>query len=187
LKKANGVNPLDLKYRTPETDAIRQKIAEASAAAELKKQEVLRYFGGDEFKMESGLRTGEGMADLLMGRHPAAASFEDVTDLKNAGVPGMKNDSYSTGRTAHNYAIWDRDLINQMRVRAIDGEFVPINPTTLVQQVEQPTFRAAAGDSPLVSTMNPMRPQAVPSVLKPLAAGAAYNALARQNQYGGIL
>jgi hypothetical protein len=82
---------------------------------------------------------------------------------------------------------WDPELIKQMQVRMIDGEIVPINPTTLVQQVEQPTFRAAAGDSPLVSTMNPMRPQAVPSVLRPLAAGAAYNALARQNQYGGIM
>lgn len=154
-------------------------------------EDLVRRTGMSEYTVRRLLEhgrdiSGENIADVLMGNTPSSATLADTAGLREAGVPGMKNLSHATPGS-YNYAIWDQDLINQMRIRAIDGERVPINPTTLVQQVEQPTFRAAAGDSPLVSTMNPMRPQAVPSVLKPLAAGAAYNALARQNQYGGIM
>jgi hypothetical protein len=127
--------------------------------------------------------TTQGSAEQMLGVDPRLAGIED---LQATGYPGAMTPSSIKG-FAGDRVLWDQDLIDQMRIRAIDGERVPINPTTLVQQVEQPAFRASAGDSPLVSTMNPMRPQAVPGVLRPLTAGAAYNALARQNQYGGIL
>jgi hypothetical protein len=96
----------------------------------------------------------------------------------------MKNLAASTGRNSYNYAIWDQNLLNQMRVRAINGQRVPINPTTLVEQVQQPVARAA--DSPLMSTMNPMQLQAEPSSFPAAAAGAVYNALQTFNRHGGL-
>jgi hypothetical protein len=128
--------------------------------------------------------TGENMADLLMGGRPADATLADTAGLKAAGVPGMKNLAGSTGRSTYNYAIWDQDLLNQMRVRMIDGQRVPINPTTMSQQVEQRLSQAA--DSQLTSTMNPMALQAEPGIAAPAVAGAVYNALQAVNRYGGI-
>jgi hypothetical protein len=128
--------------------------------------------------------TGENMADLLMGGRPADATLADTAGLKAAGVPGMKNLAGSTGRSTYNYAIWDQDLLNSMRVRMIDGQRVPINPTTMSQQVEQRLPQAA--DSQLTSTMNPMALQAEPGIAAPAVAGAVYNALQAVNRYGGI-
>jgi len=181
-----GARPSDWGFTNDELKNLREQYRKVNDEAERLTVEMRDRFGFRTGMLRDGNATGSMVADLLMGNTPSYATLAETAGLREAGVPGMKNLSNATPGS-YNYAIWDQDLINQMRIRAIDGERVPINPTTLVQQVEQPTFRAAAGDSPLVSTMNPMRPQAVPSVLRPLAAGAAYNALARQNQYGGIL
>lgn len=186
LKRDAGVDPLDLKFQSEEADALRQMIAEASTAAERKKQEILPYFGGDEYRMETGLYDGEDMADLLMGKHPARAKFEDVTGLLEAGVPGMKNLATSTGKSAYNYAIWDKDLWNQMRVRAINEQEVPINPMFGPVKAEQRVIPQIA-DSPLTEVINPMSPQPLPGLAKPAMQGAAYQALARFNSYGGSL
>jgi hypothetical protein len=181
-----GARPGDWGFTNDELKSLREQYQKVNDEAERLTVKIRGRYGYQAGMLRDGGATGRMVADLLMGNTPSSATLAETAGLREAGVPGMKNLSHATPGS-YNYAIWDQDLINQMRIRAIDGERVPINPTTLVQQVEQPTFRAAAGDSPLVSTMNPMRPQAVPSVLRPLAAGAAYNALARQNQYGGIM
>jgi len=104
--------------------------------------------------------------------------------LAEEGVPGMTNMA-QIDKDARNYAIWDTNLIDQMRVRGIDGQRVPINPTTLVQQLRQQVPRAA--DSPLTSTTNPMRQmERVPSVLNPAVGMMLQNATARYHGPGGI-
>jgi len=130
---------------------------------------------------------GEDMADWMMGNRPADATLADTAGLRAAGVPGMKNLAGSTNRTTYNYAIWDQDLLNSMRVREIDGVRVPINPTTLIQQQAVPARRGIA-DENLLDLTNPMREKMeVPNALKPVVAGAVFNLLARQNNYGGAL
>lgn len=129
---------------------------------------------------------GEAIVELLLGAKPSEASLADTIRMRDAGVPGVKNLANSTGGSTYNYAIWDQGLLNKMRVRMIDGQRVPINPTTLVQQVAQPLPRAA--DPSLIQSMNPMRPlQQLPGMAAPVAASAVYNILARQNNYGGVM
>jgi hypothetical protein len=127
---------------------------------------------------------GETAVELLLGAKPSEASLADTVRMREAGIPGVKNLANSTGQSSYNYAIWDQDLLNKMRIRMIDGQRVPINPTTLVEQVQQPIARAA--DSPLVSTMNPMQLQPEPSPFPAAVAGAVYNALQAFNDRGGI-
>lgn len=130
---------------------------------------------------------GETIADLLMGSQPSEATLADTAGMRAAGVPGVKNLAGSTGGQSYNYAIWDQDLLNSMRVREIDGVRVPINPTTLIQQQAVPVRRGIA-DSVLEIAANPMREKMeVPNALKPVVAGAVFNLLARQNNYGGAL
>jgi len=128
---------------------------------------------------------GEAAVELLLGAKPSDASLADTVRMREAGIPGVKNLANSTGQSTYNYAIWDQGLLNQMRIRMIDGQRVPINPTTLVQQIAQPLPRAA--DPTLVSTSNPMRQmERVPSALAPAAGMAVQNILARQQGPGGI-
>lgn len=129
---------------------------------------------------------GEAIVELLLGARPSEAALADTIPMRNAGVPGVKNLAGSTGQSTYNYAIWDQDLLNQMRIRMIDGQRVPINPTTLVQRIAQPVPQAA--DSALIQSMNPMRPlQQLPGLAAPVATTALYNILARQNNYGGVM
>lgn len=127
---------------------------------------------------------GEAAVELLLGAKPSEASLADTVRMRDAGIPGVKNLANSTGRSTYNYAIWDQNLLNKMRVRMIDGVRQPINPTTLVEQVQQPVARAA--DSPLTSTMNPMQLQPETSPFPAAVAGAVYNALQAFNGRGGI-
>jgi hypothetical protein len=120
-----------------------------------------------------------------MGNRPADATLADTAGLKAAGVPGMKNLAGSTRGQTYNYAIWDQDLLNQMRVREIDGQRMPINPTTMVEQQAVPARRGIAEDD-LLDMTNPMREKMeVPNAMKPIVAGAVFHLLARQNNYGG--
>lgn len=129
--------------------------------------------------------TGESLAEIAMGVHPSYAGFDQVSTLKKAGVPGTKNRASSTGRRSHNYALWDQDLLKQMRVRAINGQRVPINPTTLVQRIEQPLQRAGVADTPLMSNMNPMNLQTPPSAVNPVALALLQNLLSRNDNWIG--
>lgn len=129
---------------------------------------------------------GHQVAEDLLGARPASAYMRHTEPLTAAGISGTKNLAASTGRNTYNYAIWDQDLLNQMRIRAIDGQRVPINPTTLVQQVTQPLPQVA--DPTLMRSMNPMRPlQQLPGLAAPAAKSAVYNVFARQNNYGGVM
>ena len=130
--------------------------------------------------------TGEEITRVLLRGEPRTASLDNAESVSKLGISGTKNLAASTGRNTYNYAIWDQDLLNQMRIRAIDGERVPINPTTLVQQVAKPLPQAA--DPTLMRSMNPMRPlQQLPGLAAPAATSAVYNVLARQNNYGGVM
>jgi hypothetical protein len=130
--------------------------------------------------------SGEDIADQLMGGLPSEATLADTVGLREAGVPGIKNLANSTGRTSYNYAIWDQELLDQMRVRAIDGQDVPINPMFGPVKAEQRIIPQIA-DSPMTEVINPMAPQPLPGLAKPAMQGAAYQALARFNSYGGSL
>jgi len=189
VKKKYGIKSFT---PTPEDPAelleLRGKLVEANSLVDAKKAEAVKMFGS-EFRFEQasqGISNGEKMADLLMGKHPGFAKFEDVTGLQQAGVPGMKNLATSTGKSAYNYAIWDKDLISQMRVRAIDEQRVPINPMFGPVKAEQRVIPQIA-DSPLTEVINPMSTQPLPGLAKPAMQGAAYQALARFNSYGGSL
>jgi len=189
VKKKYGINSYTPTPNDPaELVALREKLTAANSLVKAKEAEAVTMFGS-EYRFEQasqGISNGEKMADLLMGQHPAYAGFEDVTGLKEAGVPGMKNLAGSTGKASYNYAIWDQDLINQMRVRAIDGQEVPINPMFGPVKAEQRVIPQIA-DSPLTEVINPMSPQPLPGLAKPAMQGAAYQALARFNSYGGSL
>jgi hypothetical protein len=177
-------NPMDI-FRA---DTLYQQIDELATQIEQKRQylfdknvpgELLWTKYPDDVKP-----TGESIVDSLLGGRPADATLADTVGMREAGIPGVKNLAGSTGRTSYNYAIWDQDLLNSMRVREIDGQRVPINPTTMSQQVEQRLPQAV--DSQLTSTMNPMALQAEPGIAAPAVAGAVYNALQAVNRYGGI-
>jgi len=128
---------------------------------------------------------GEAAADALMGNHPSDASLADAAGLRERGVPGMKNDS-SISPGTKNYVTWDPELIKQFRIRKIDGQEVPINPMFgPVQQPQRVIPQAAEPD--FISVINPMAPQPLPGLAKPAMQGAAYQALARFNSYGGSL
>ena len=128
---------------------------------------------------------GEGLADLLMGKHPSEANLADAAGLRSAGVPGMKNDSHISPGTK-NYVTWDPELIKQFRIRKINGEEVPINPMFgPVQQAQRVIPQIAEPD--WIKVSNPMNLQDMPGLAKPAMQGAAYQALARFNSYGGGL
>ena len=128
---------------------------------------------------------GQDMFELLAGSEPSSTKLAAAAPLAQAGIPGMSNPA-AIVEGARNYAVWDTNLINQMRVRGIDGQRVPINPTTLVQQAPVQVRRAEA-PLQLTPTSNPMRQmERVPSALAPAATMAVQNILARQRGPGGI-
>jgi len=130
---------------------------------------------------------GEAAVELLLGAKPSEASLADTVRMREAGIPGVKNLANSTGQSTYNYAIWDQGLLDQMRIRMIDGQRVPINPTTLIQQAPVQVRRADAPVNQFTSTSNPMRQmERVPSALAPAAGMAVQNILARQQGPGGI-
>lgn len=186
-KKRYGLNPMTpVAPSSPqELKDLLKRITEATSAADDAMASVAGRAGLLSLpgtKLEN--LSGSNLADIVMGDSPAYATLGDTAGLRAAGVPGMKNLAGSTGRSTYNYAIWDQDLLNSMRVREIDGQRVPINPTTTVQQVEQRLPQAA--DSLLTSSMNPMALQAEPGYAAPAVAGAVYNALQAVNRHGGI-
>lgn len=176
-------------YDTPEG----MRIQAARSSARHVKADIVRQLAtiiGDSHAAEDILKaaepSGELIAQVLLGGSPRSVPVGNATALPQLGVSGTKNLAASTGRNTYNYAIWDQDLLNKMRIRAIDGERVPINPTTLVQQVAKP--RARAADPAMMQSMNPMRPiQQLPGLAAPVATTAVYNILARQNNYGGVM
>jgi hypothetical protein len=155
--------------------------------------EVIRRTGLSPYQVRNLLEnaeqlSGEDIAGVLLRRDPSAAPIGNAAAVSKLGVAGTRNRAMSTGGNTYNYAIWDRDMLDQMRIRAIDGERVPINPTTMVEQVERGKRVPAAADSPLTPTMNPMRPlQQLPGLAAPAATSALHNFTARQNNYGGIM
>jgi hypothetical protein len=190
LKKQYGIDPL-----TPVKDGDPTPLLEArrrlqeSIQGELAFKAEMTGTGGIHpyyfDQMADKLWTGEDLAQVLMGNRPADATLADTAGLKAAGVPGMKNLAGSTRGQTYNYAIWDQDLLNQMRVREIDGQRMPINPTTMVEQQAVPARRGIAEDD-LLDMTNPMREKMeVPNAMKPIVAGAVFHLLARQNNYGG--
>ena len=190
VKKKYGINSFTPTADDPaEVVGLRQKLTGVVDLMDTKKVEAVQVFGSEyQFRRayDTGVSDGENMADMLMGKHPAKAGFEDITGLKEAGVPGMKNLAGSTGKSSYNYAIWDKDLINQMRIRAINEERVPINPMFgPVQQGQRVIPQIAEPD--WIKVSNPMNLQDMPGLAKPAMQGAAYQALARFNSYGGGL
>ena len=104
------------------------------------------------------------------------AKVSDVQRLIDLGVPGSKNTSSASPGT-FNLNIWDQNVLDQMKVREINGEKVPWNLMLPIQQ--QPTARVLPGpESPLAPTM--AQRQIPASLRSPLAAGFMYNMLARQ-------
>ena len=135
---------------------------------------------------DAGNLSGEDVVRMLLRENPSTAPLSSTESVSKLGISGTQSLAGSTGRNTYNFAIWDQDLLNRMRIRAIDGEKVPINPTTLVQQVAKPRVQAA--DPALMQSMNPMRPlQQLPGLAVPAATSAVYNILARQNNYGGVM
>ena len=134
----------------------------------------------------AGNLSGEDIVKMLLRENPSTAPLSSTESVSKLGISGTQSLAGSTGRNTYNFAIWDQDLLNQMRIRAIDGEEVPINPTTLVHQVAKPRVQAA--DPALMQSMNPMRPiQQLPGLAAPVATTALHNFTARQNNYGGIM
>lgn len=164
--------------------ATQARNAQRSIVDDIARQTSLSPYDAEKLLEDPDSLTGGSIARILLGDSPQTASMSNAASLPQLGVSGSKNLANSTGRSTYNYAIWDQDLLNKMRIRAIDGQRVPINPTTLVEQVQQPLPRAA--DSPLVSTMNPMQLQPEPSPFPAAVAGAVYNALQAFNDRGGI-
>lgn len=166
--------------------ATQARNAQRSIVDDIVRQTGLSQYDAQKLLENPDELLGESVAQVLLGGSPQSVPVANATALPQLGVSGTKNLAASTGRNTYNYAIWDQDLLNQMRVRAIDGQRVPINPTTLVQQVAQPLPQAA--DPALIQSMNPMRPlQQLPGMAAPVAASAVYNILARQNNYGGVM
>ena len=177
-------------------DTPRGKRLDAARSSAFKAQneiteELVRRSGLPEWEVRNLLEnaedlSGEDIARILLKGSPNTVPLSSTESVSKLGVAGTRNLAASTGRNTYNYAIWDQDLLNQMRIRAIDGERVPINPTTLVQQVAKPLPQAA--DPTLMRSMNPMRPlQQLPGLAAPAATSAVYNVLARQNNYGGVM
>jgi len=130
------------------------------------------------------LRTNYGMEDAvdhpwfrITGvEHPGDTALEEVKHLIDRGIPGSWNFSSASPGTS-NFNIWDQNVLDQMKVREINGEKVPWNLMLPIQQ--QPTARVLPGpESPLAPTM--AQRQIPASLRSPLAAGFMYNMLARQ-------
>lgn len=186
VKNKYGFNAMDMKATNPEIESVRSRIAETKARADQLKatlDEVVPPYTQSALNA-SGYR-GQNLFEMLTRLSAADAGFGDVAALRESGIPGMKSLANSTGRESHNYAVWDPELIKQMRVRAIDGQRVPINPTTLIHQIEQGVPRAAVADSPLLSNMNPMNLQRPQTVANPVALALLQNLLSRNNNWAG--
>lgn len=115
-----------------------------------------------------------------LGYHTGA-----IPDLVDDKLAGMSNPA-RIDKSARNFAIWDQNVIDQMRVRGINGERVPINPI-LGPKATVEVLPVQAGSQSLQSTMtNPITRQPLPSLVPPAVAGVVYNALARNNPRGGM-
>ena len=113
----------------------------------------------------------------LTGRaDPQSTKLSDVEHLIKSGIPGAKNTSTADPGT-WNMNIWDQNVLDQMRVLAVNGERVPIRYLLPTQPQEMPRLQAGL-DSPLTPTM--AQRQIPLSLRSPLAAGFMYNMLARQ-------
>lgn len=113
----------------------------------------------------------------LTGRgNPQDTKLVDVEHLIKSGIPGAKNTSTADPGT-WNMNIWDQNVLDQMRVRAVNGERVPIRYMLPAQAQEMPRLQAGL-ESPLAPTM--AQRQIPASLRSPLAAGFMYNMLARQ-------
>lgn len=140
---------------------------------------------GNMYRGADPMTAGQNVFESMTGMAPKYARSGDVQTLLDAGITGMEYPSVA-GRGSREYAVWDQDLLDQMRVREINGERVPINPMFGPVKAEQRVIPQIA-DSPLTEVINPMSPQPLPGLAKPVMQGAAYQALARFNSYGGSL
>jgi|694.fasta_scaffold00458_67 hypothetical protein len=189
MRELKGYNPDYLD--TPEgmrwlAAASQARNSQRSIAEDIARRTGLHESSAIDLLENADELTGEEIARVLLRGEPRTAPIDNAESVSKLGISGTKNLAASTGRNTYNYAIWDQDLLNQMRVRAIDGQRVPINPTTLVQQVAKPRVQAA--DAATMQSTNPMRPiQQLPGVAAPVATTALYNILARQNNYGGVM
>jgi len=137
-------------------------------------QELLNFYKEKLDLARSGSTIGE--LHRILGKHPSEASVDDVAPLIAHGFHGVTNMARGD-RGAWNMNIWDQNVLDQMRVREINGEKVPWNLMLPVQQ--QPTARVMpAPESPLTPTM--AQRQIPLSLRSPLAAGFMYNMLTRQ-------
>ena len=189
MRELKGYNPDYLD--TPEgmrwlAAASQARNSQRSIAEDIARRTGLHESSAIDLLENADELTGEEIARVLLRGEPRTAPIDKAESVSKLGISGTKNLAASTGRNTYNYAIWNQDLLNKMRIRAIDGERVPINPTTLVQQVAKPRVQAA--DAATMQSTNPMRPiQQLPSVSAPVATTALYNILARQNNYGGVM
>ena len=120
--------------------------------------------------------SGGGEIARVTGVAPFAAKVSDIQKLIDIGVPGSKNTSSASPGT-FNMNIWDQNVLDQMKVREINGEKVPWSLMLPIQQ--KPSVRVMpAPESPLTPTM--AQKQVPLSLRSPLAAGFMYNMLARQ-------
>lgn len=158
------------------------QLRDASDALAAEKEEILASFAvTDEFN-------GADLLEEITTKIPARTKLADVQPLIDAGIPGVSffdRWSRGAGEGTRNHVIWDQNIINQMRVRGIDGERVPINPTTTVVSKEVPRPQAPISREDMIQTIvNPMAPQVAAN--PEVTAGVLYNLLARQNSLGGL-
>lgn len=186
VKQQFGIQPFDLKSTNPEIQGVKNQLQAAAKNVESIRQRLTPLVGeyGIDRLSDQNIE-GQQLAEVLMGIPAMDATLDDAAILRDAGVPGMKNYANSTRDGSYNYAVWDPALIKQMRIRAIDGQRVPINPTTLVQRVDQPFQRAAVADSQLMSNMNPMNLQRPRTAANPVALALLQNLLSRSNNWAG--
>jgi hypothetical protein len=164
-----------------------EHIEQGAALGAAYQQSAATYQSGVAERILRGKAKGEEvMRSVFGGENPWDADLSHVEPFIDAGVPGsshLDGWSRSAGVGTQNHVIWDQNLLDQMRVRAINGEQVPINPTTLVHKV--PQVRQAA-ESALTSSMNPITRHVDSSLLAPKVYGAAYNAIVRFQTNGGV-
>lgn len=137
-------------------------------------QETLDQLKGIRDQIDSGSNLGS--LRRIIGMHPSEASVSDMLPLTEIGIPGIMNASNGS-RGTYNMNIWDQNVLDQMRVREINGEKVPWNLMLPIEQQAAPRVQVAP-PSPLSPTM--AQKQIPPSLRSPLAAGFLYNMLARQ-------
>ena len=127
-------------------------------------------------KYEMDRHTASPWLRLTARADPQNTSLADVEHLISSGISGAKNKSHADPGT-WNMNIWDQNVLDQMRVRAVNGERVPLSYMLPVQPQEVPRLQAGL-ESPLAPTM--AQRQIPLSLRSPLAAGFMYNMLARQ-------